>query len=91
MGCKQNKGKQNLSGGDRHNTLESEAYRMGSRNCSLCLFLGLQRRTISIKRRDASDVCVLMQYRIRTIAGSTDTVEPDPKFSFFNRGETGSI
>ena len=72
-------------------TLESEAIAQ-VRATAPSVYLGLQRRTISIKRRDASDVYVVdVQYRIRTIAGSTDTVEPDPKFSFSTRGETQHI
>ncbi len=71
--------------------LESEAIAQ-VRATAPSVYLGLQRRTISIKRRDASDVYVVdVQYRIRTIAGSTDTVEPDPKFSFSTRGETQHI
>lgn len=71
--------------------LESEAIER-VRATSPSTYLGLQRRTISIKRRDASDVYVVdVQYRIKTIAGSTDTVEPDPKFSFSTRGETQHI
>lgn len=72
-------------------SLESEAIAQ-VRATAPSVYLGLQRRTISIKRRDASDVYVVdVQYRIRTIAGSTDTVEPDPKFSFSTRGETQHI
>lgn len=72
-------------------SLESEAIAQ-VRATAPSVYLGLQRRTISIKRRDASDVYVVdVQYRLRTIAGSTDTVEPDPKFSFSTRGETQHI